>query len=875
MSAPPYARYIPPKTPGTTITLGENAAQDIHKPSSTTPKLYNRYVPPKVSAASIEAPNFSSSTKESSVSSKVTLGQDKEGKLDSKKRKRTKDVNVHDDRKRLIEHGYLKTEALEKDSQIPRNGEKSKVKKEKRDKRDKKEEKLKLRSLEVADGNTAATAIGSNEEMNGNGPRNIELVDSIVSKYSVTNGAHRESRQASQNHQDDAEEGMEMDMDMDRDIAEEALDKPEVDTDEEITKAGVEAIFQKYRRTTQLAEAGHRKSKQNREEGASAPESEPELHGLEPLPQPAITPKVAYKPTFDSLPSWLARPIIVSPTASLPFSEFSLSNNIISNLHRKDYDNALAIQSGVLPLLLPGPQKYHGDLCVSAPTGSGKTIAYVLPMVQELKQKIVTRLRGIIIVPTRELVTQAHEVAKLCAAGTGIKIETAVGSVPLSVEQARLISKGQKYDPLAAKVMHDEAQERLRLGCGLDDALLQDVTKLLPHHVPEYNSNVDILICTPGRLVDHIRTTIGFSLAHVDWLVIDEADKLLDESFQDWVEVLLNALHPLPSADLASARQKVLANLNIKLEPPRVRKIILSATMTRDLSKLASLKFESPVLVAIADDQSLDAEIAGTAEDVQSRTHGDSFLVPVSLTEIEVPVWVDGDKPLYMLRLLQQELLAPGPRYSKAQPNSGSASLPVLDSGSDSDTTSNSNEISGSSNEPDRKHARDEGHVLIFTRDNESATRLKHLLSILHPPLQSVTETLTKSSATSDGRKTLKAFQSGRIKILIASDRASRGLDVADLTHVVNYDMPRSVTSYIHRVGRTARAGKPGKAWTLFTRRESKFWKTITGGSEVQRGGRSVERVKIDIDQLDDAKRGEYQEALEKLHSAVQGKGGV
>jgi ATP-dependent RNA helicase DDX51/DBP6 len=613
--------------------------------------------------------------------------------------------------------------------------------------------------------------------------------------------------------------------------------------------------------------------------------------GLEPLPQPAKTPKAAYKPNFESLPSWLAKPILVSPTASVPFSKLNLSSNIVDNLHRKDYTNALAVQSGVLPLLLPGPENYRGDLCVSAPTGSGKTLAYILPIVQSLKQKIVTRLRAIIIVPTRELVTQAQGLAQVCAAGTGVKIGTAVGNISLSAEQENLVRKGQKYDPEGAKAMHREAEERLHSGYGVDDKLLHNVTTLLPHHIPEYSSNYDLLICTPGRMVDHIRSTVGFSLQDVDWLIIDEADKLLDESFQDWVEVLLHALHPYKTNGSVSARQKVLSNLNFKEPQHHVQKVILSATMTRDLSKLASLKFRRPCLVVVGSGPSSDAEHLGTeTADSQLHRKGPGFELPASLTETGITVWDVSDKPLYLLKLLQQEIFSRSINKngikleSKPDSNSGLDSGTYSDTGSKSDSESSSESDSESSSDSDLdsdskssvKRTDSNNHkdnVLIFTRDNENATRLQHLLSILHPPLQFMMSTLTKSSATSDGRKTLKAFRSGRIKILISSDRASRGLDIENLAHVINYDLPRNVTSYIHRVGRAARAGKDGNAWTLFTRRESKwFWEAVGGGDEIQRGERTVQKMNINVEKLDGDTRTKYQEALGKLQLAVQGR---
>jgi ATP-dependent RNA helicase DDX51/DBP6 len=631
--------------------------------------------------------------------------------------------------------------------------------------------------------------------------------------------------------------------------------------------------------------------------------------GLEPLPQPARTPKVAYKATFDSLPLWLAKPSIVSPAASVPFADLGLSTKLIENLRRKDYLNALAVQSGVLPLLLPGSQRHQGDMCVSAPTGSGKTLAYILPMIEAFKHKLVTSLRGIVIVPTRELVAQAREVAELCASSTGVKIGTAVGNISLAAEQEILVRKGQKFDPAASRIMHDDAKHRIGLGYAGDDSLLEDVTWMLPDHVPEYSSTVDILICTPGRLVDHIRSTAGFSLTNVEWLVIDEADKLLDQSFQDWVEVLLRALHPILPVEGLSARERLMVQVKGKQGRRKVQKVILSATMTRDLSKLASLKFERPRLVVVAEED-INAVDPGADETPLGATPGQGFELPASLTEVAIPVGNGSDKPLFLLKLLQDvlcldnngdiqdsssssisDLKSESDSNSDTDTDTGNGSDSDSDPDSDSDadvsSTSSGSTNSSSSGNTDSNSTRPANlqvpvtsrkanilkNVLVFTNDNENATRLRHLLSTLHPPFGNHMETLTKSSATSHGRKTLNAFRAGRIQILIASDRASRGLDVTDLAYVVNYDMPRNLTSYVHRVGRTARAGREGKAWTFFTRSEARwFWNSIAGGSEIRRGGRSVERMRLEVDRLDEDKTARYQEALEKLQSAVQGK---
>ena len=539
---------------------------------------------------------------------------------------------------------------------------------------------------------------------------------------------------------------------------------------------------------------------------------------LIPIPQPSSAPEPEYKPTFLALPSWLAKPIVVQSNVTASFADLNLDSKLEENLKRKGYETSLAVQTAVIPLLLPGPKCYNGDVCISAATGSGKTLAYLLPMVERLRQKVLTRLRGLVVVPTRELVTQAREVAETCASGTGLQIGVAIGNVSLAEEQDRLVKKSQRYDPVARKKMHDDAKARLGVDFCEDVKLHEDLVKILPDHVPDFSSKVDILICTPGRLVDHIHHTRGFSLEDVEYLVIDEADRLLDESFQEWVTTLLNALHSKKSEDQMTTRQRVLGVAYP--EKRRVRKVILSATMTRDLNKLASLRLQRPTLVSVVDHKDHDAEHLPTSQ--TAETHAENFELPSTLVEAAIPVGDGSEKPLHLLQLFHSKL-----------------------------STSK---------------------VLVFTSNNENAGRLAHLLPMIDPSLGNVGILTKTSSSSKSSRKTLKAFQNGKLRILIASDRASRGLDVPDVAHVVNYDMPHSPTSYVHRVGRTARAGRKGMAWTLFTNIEARwFWNEIARSSHIGRGSHKVERIKVDVDSIGQDMRRMYEDALKKLQFAVLG----
>ncbi|KAK5008811.1 ATP-dependent RNA helicase dbp6 [Cryomyces antarcticus] len=477
----------------------------------------------------------------------------------------------------------------------------------------------------------------------------------------------------------------------------------------------------------------------------------------------------------------------------------------------------------------------------------------------------------------------------------GLKVDTAVGTRPLSYEQDLLIRKGRRFDPQGYDRLQQQAKRNILFGGdeepGEDDVMLQDAVR----HVPEYTSKVDILVCTPGRLVEHLQSTTGFNLDNLEWLVIDEADRLLDQSFQQWVDTVMSHLQREVPYDQMSAKDKVLSRLWHPKEPRCVKKVVLSATMTRDISKLTALKLRRPRLVVVEGTEPREETATLGAPD-----DGDSFTLPSTLHEYAVPVGDGADKPLYLLQLLQTKILGGTSGRAQEEVNIASDAESSVVSSSSSDTSdsdssddssaSSDSEASSSSNSvtsskpspcPQRdNHTRSSpdiatqltptsSRVLIFTSTNESATRLSHLLRTLHPAYAPLIGTLTKSSSSS---ATLRRFRTGRVPLLVASDRASRGLDIPAITHVINYDVPRSVRAYVHRVGRTARAGREGQAWTLFEEREGRwFWGDVARGQAVGRAG-TVSRVRVVVEEAGTGVRARYEEALRALGEAVRAK---
>ncbi|KAK6346141.1 ATP-dependent RNA helicase dbp6 [Orbilia blumenaviensis] len=521
------------------------------------------------------------------------------------------------------------------------------------------------------------------------------------------------------------------------------------------------------------------------------------LQGLHPLPQPAQAPVQKVDPN-SVLPSYLAQPTTVPTSQRPPFASFNLPELLLDRLNKLEFTNTFPVQSALLPLLLPDsrlpPSTPRSDLLVSAATGSGKTLSYLLPILASLLNRVVPHTYALIIVPTHELATQVQRTAHTLASGTSLKVSTAIGTRPFEVEKDHIIAN--------------------------------DVG----------STGADILIATPGRLVEHIRNNPQFTLRHLQWLVVDEADRLLSQSFQDWVEIIGDELQkPFPTNGARAGFD--LASLGVRIPncaADTVRKVILSATMTRDVGKLAGLKLRRPQLVAVDDIGHREVSMDESGDDDEGPEKEDRGLrelnsIPSTLEEHYYPVHNATQKPLILAKLL-----------------------------SDSNTTSG---------------------ILIFTKSNESASRLARLLELLFAKkLGKKRKGSSKKDwniavSTSDKRKkeisaNTAKFKASTIDILISTDLMARGVDLPNAQLVINYDSPRSEKDYIHRVGRTARAGNNGITWSLVEDSEARWW--WTGIGKVRRG--NGDGVKKEVaPELNAEALQIYEGALEKLGKEVRG----
>ncbi|EMD34147.1 hypothetical protein CERSUDRAFT_125827 [Gelatoporia subvermispora B] len=480
---------------------------------------------------------------------------------------------------------------------------------------------------------------------------------------------------------------------------------------------------------------------------------------------------------------------IVDPTQLSPFdttpdsdSGTGLSEKMRKRLKDLGVSELFAVQTAVIPFLLASsrlrslylPYDPPRDLCVSAPTGSGKTLAYVLPITETLTSRIVTRLRALVVLPTRDLVNQVRETFEAVAKGRGLKIGTATGQHSFAHEQAQLVA------------------ERSR-------------------PVQGGSSKVDILICTPGRLIDHLNGTPNFSLQHLRYLVIDEADRLLAQSFQDWLAQVLsatNAPQRLDDAETSSISEGRLSSTSSPTAIPypdalspaflhlldrmpasttdvdekteaSCQKLLFSATLTRDPSKIAALNLHSPkyFVVQSRTDRS-DSKEDGVLNIVMEK-----FSMPSTLSENMI-VCETSEKPLMLFHLV---------------------------------------------------HAHSVTNALVFTKSAESTARLVRLFEFFEAAQSStaqgsariVVKAYSSDLSPSERKSILEQFKNQKIHILVCSDLISRGIDISHVSHVVSYDAPVDMRKYVHRVGRTARAGRFGSAWTLVEEQEARYFKSM------------------------------------------------
>ncbi|KAJ1874514.1 ATP-dependent RNA helicase dbp6 [Coemansia sp. RSA 486] len=456
------------------------------------------------------------------------------------------------------------------------------------------------------------------------------------------------------------------------------------------------------------------------------------------------------------VPQWLAHPTTIDrdATAGLDEKRFALSAHAHSRCAKAGIESLFAVQSAVVPVLraahsLTRLRQHVRDLCVSAPTGSGKTLAYVIPIVEKLRTRLVVRLRALVVLPTKDLAHQVKECFEFFCSGTGLRVGIATGDVSMAKEQAALVGQGTK------------GARSLSGG----------------------SSQVDILVSTPGRLFDHLSMTKGFTLQHLEFWVMDEADRLLSEANEEWLTKVHAAIEqevipnpnssPVPYPD-ACTRRSADARLELLAQPPpRIQKLLFSATLTADPAKLARLKLVRPLYIAVTHNGSVDAD-----------GHSATYTFPSTLSEF-FSICPDGKKPLWLMYMLWEKIVCRG---------------------------------------------------ICFTKSLETAHRLAQLLQAWSDSVPAdewpggskiLVAEYSSDIPHAERVRIMRLFKNGEINMLICSDLIARGMDVDQIESVVNYDVPTDMSQYTHRVGRTARAGKEGTAYTLVGLTQAAYFKSM------------------------------------------------
>ncbi|XP_040843098.1 ATP-dependent RNA helicase DDX51 [Ochotona curzoniae] len=516
------------------------------------------------------------------------------------------------------------------------------------------------------------------------------------------------------------------------------------------------------RRAGEAAGSPDARPAKRRKAGGDAPgpsEAEAGADGGPPCPTPLLAASVRSRAAQVQpfLPGWLAQPSRLRRDVTENLTPLEDVPEVHPDLQRQLRAQGISayfpVQAAVIPALLEGAAGgflvgrggyWPSDLCVCAPTGSGKTLAFVIPVVQALLHRVVCHIRALVVLPTKELAQQVSKVFHVYTDATPLRVALVTGQKSLAKEQ---------------------------------ESLTQRTTN-------GYRSLADIVVATPGRLVDHIDQTPGFCLQQLRFLVIDEADRMVDSMHQSWLpRVVAAAFRSDSPAEPGGMWQRVQPQAVTAASTccPQVplQKLLFSATLTQDPEKLQRLGLYQPRLFS-------SGQARGGPRDGDEQGQEGSagkYAFPVGLTHHYVPCRLRF-KPLVILHLLLQRKLS---------------------------------------------------RVLCFTNSRENSHRLFLLLQAFGGV--SVAE-FSSRYGPGQRRDILKQFEQGKIQLLVSTDAAARGIDVQGVELVVNYDAPQYLRTYVHRVGRTARAGKTGQAFTLLLKvQERRFLRMLgeAGAPELQR----------------------------------------
>ncbi|KAG7310917.1 hypothetical protein JYU34_003756 [Plutella xylostella] len=469
------------------------------------------------------------------------------------------------------------------------------------------------------------------------------------------------------------------------------------------------------------------------------------------------------------LPHWLSNPIEVSTNLQNLNCKVEdqdwLHSTLKSVLLSEGVTDLFPVQQLVVPSILRShklpPPFWPNDVCVSAPTGSGKTLSFVLPVVQILMDQVGHCIRALVVLPVQELATQVSKVFKKYTARTSLKVALLSGSTPLRQEQKQL-------------VRYTESQGWI--------------------------CETDIIVCTAGRLVEHLQNTQGFSLKHLKFLVIDEADRIMDHIQNDWLYHLDRSIKL--DNELMTGKDNSLSwrSLTEQRQPPH--KLLFSATLSQDPEKVEQWSLFQPRLFSAAPKSKYEDD----TQSIKKYTTPDELQEQFVVCEAEV-------KPLILYHLFVEK------QWNK---------------------------------------------VLCFTNSSQTAHRLAVLLTTWSEGRVRVAE-LSAALDRTKREAVLKKFHQAEIDVLIGTDALARGIDIPECDYVVSYDPPHNIKTYIHRVGRTGRAGRRGAAVTILLGNQVNMFK------ETLQWEKKDDLPKVEIpDDIYERLSSSYERAINSTKHAIQ-----
>ncbi|KAF7428209.1 ATP-dependent RNA helicase dbp7 [Pleurotus ostreatus] len=490
---------------------------------------------------------------------------------------------------------------------------------------------------------------------------------------------------------------------------------------------------------------------------------------------------------------------------SSTFAGLGLDPLLVTHLSSKmNILKPTSIQKAALPpFLLPSPENVDRDVFIQSQTGSGKTLSFLLPILQDLlplsTNSYIDRSIGtlaIIIAPTRELAKQIHDVLEaLLKLRLRPEEESAADSTPSSARLTRWLVSGLLTG--GATRTHEKA--RIRKG--------------LP-----------IVVATPGRLLDHLQNTSTFNVEKCRWLVLDEADRLMDLGFEETITGIVRGLDGRRNL----AKQAVEEGKSTEVggwDWSRQRRTVLcSATIREDVQKLAGTTLTRPIVIKATE---ADMPVEGALDAVGAVPTTEKFTPPSQLSQkyVVVPLKLRLVALVALLRFL----------LSKSSKRPGESKIIVFLSCTDS-VDFHWQILGGTAmNESNNEQSDGESDDDDESGDEEAKPR-KEKVSLQSPLLPDASiYRLHGSLPTPTRLASLRAFsavgkgQNVTSSILLCTSVASRGLDLPLVRAVVQYDLPTEggATEYVHRVGRTARAGKGGEAWSIVSPSEAEWAKWV------------------------------------------------